>query len=126
MSEEKNDAAAAVPTTPPARDTVDTPAAKDTAVENGNASNGIRGKDHADIGASEKDHILQKEHTISDTPDTPEKPNKLQLEKTLNESIDLENRQAFKGDDSDGKIEWTVRKVNMGSMLLDIGANGHD
>jgi hypothetical protein len=25
--------------------------------------------------------------------------------------VDIENRHAFKGDDSDGKIDWTVRKI---------------
>lgn len=34
----------------------------------------------------------------------------LQKKQTLR-FIDLDNGQAFKGDDSDGKIEWTFRKV---------------
>ena len=27
------------------------------------------------------------------------------------EHVDIENRHAYKGDDSDGKIDWTVRKL---------------
>jgi hypothetical protein len=27
------------------------------------------------------------------------------------EHVDLENRHAFKGDDSDGKVEWTLKKL---------------
>lgn len=34
----------------------------------------------------------------------------LQKEQTLR-PVDIENRHAFKGDDSDGKVEWTTRKV---------------
>ena len=36
--------------------------------------------------------------------------NELQKEKTL-AHVDLENKLAFKGDDSDGKIEWGLRTV---------------
>jgi hypothetical protein len=46
------------------------------------------------------------EHTESPPPGEK----KLDLEHTL-QHVDLENRHAFKGDDSDGKIEWTVRKL---------------
>jgi MFS family permease len=31
--------------------------------------------------------------------------------------VDLENRNAFKGDDSDGKIEWTIRKLFASAFL---------
>lgn len=44
----------------------------------------------------------------------------LQKEQTLR-YVDLENKHAFKGDDSDGKIEWTITKVipgNPSSILL--------
>lgn len=27
------------------------------------------------------------------------------------EDIDLENKQAYKGDNSDGKVDWNVRKI---------------
>lgn len=35
---------------------------------------------------------------------------KIHTNETL-ESIDIENRHAFKGDDSDGKVAWTWRKL---------------
>jgi hypothetical protein len=34
----------------------------------------------------------------------------LKQQQTL-QHVDLENRHAFKGDDSDGKIDWTLRKI---------------
>lgn len=40
----------------------------------------------------------------------------LKKEHTLR-NVDLENRNAFKGDDSDGKIEWTVRKILASAFL---------
>jgi hypothetical protein len=67
-------------------------------------------KDHAvPNGDVEKDNILQQEHTHSDagTPNSD-----LKNELTLHDTIDLNNTHAFKGDDSDGKIEWTFKKVS--------------
>jgi hypothetical protein len=64
--------------------------------------------------SEEKRHMaVPPAQDVAEFPAVAEKDdNKLQHEKTLSESIDLENKQAFKGDDSDGKIDWTVRKVN--------------
>jgi hypothetical protein len=39
--------------------------------------------------------------------------------------IDIENRHAFKGDDSDGKIEWTARKI-LASCFLAMLYTGND
>lgn len=47
-----------------------------------------------------------------------ESPSELELQKeqTLR-YVDLGNKKAFKGDDSDGKIEWTVRKAFAAAFL---------
>jgi hypothetical protein len=63
---------------------------------------------------SEKPELERIETNHSPTPSELE----LQKEQTLR-YVDLENKHAFKGDDSDGKVEWTIRKVlhgNLGSI----------
>lgn len=40
----------------------------------------------------------------------------LEKQETL-QQIDIENHQAFKGDDSDGKVEWTGRKLLAAAFL---------
>jgi hypothetical protein len=110
MSEEKKDleaAPATAPTTETASKAEETATSlgrvitQDHAVQNGETGNGL----------AEKENILQHEKTISENDAPSETPAYLKQEHTLNESIDLENKQAFKGDDSDGKIEWTIRRV---------------
>jgi len=59
----------------------------------------------------EVSHLEQIETNQSDLKD-----NELRQEHTL-QYVDLENRYAFKGDDSDGKIEWTVRKLFASAFL---------
>jgi hypothetical protein len=96
MSDEKrNDPVAAAPTTTQAETTADpaAPVTRDHAVPNGDV---------------EKDNILHNEQTHSDAGS----PSDLKHNLTLHETIDLENKKAFKGDDSDGKIEWSFRKVS--------------
>lgn len=107
MSDEKRDEAVATAptTTAPAETAAPTsdPVAKDHAV------------------SAEKDNILQHEHTHSDGGAPSDE---LKHKLTLHETIDLENRGAFKGDDSDGKIEWTFRKVRL-EQRVRRGDNGH-
>ena len=108
MSDEKrNDAVAAAPTTTQA-ETPDKPATASTGSTVADPAEPVV-KDHAvPNGDIEKDNILHHEHTHSDEGSPDELKHKL----TLHETIDLENKQAFKGDDSDGKIEWTFRKAS--------------
>ena len=64
----------------------------------------------------EKDEVptvTQLEHITTD--DSTAK-HKLELQRTLHH-VDIENRYAFKGDDSDRKIEWTVRKLFAAAFL---------
>lgn len=52
------------------------------------------------------EHLEQVSTNHSDRSD--EKLDRIDTNQTL-AKIDLDNRQAFKGDDSDGKVHWTVR-----------------
>lgn len=44
------------------------------------------------------------------------KPDPLEKVETI-QAVDLENHQAFKGDDSDGKVFWTVKKLLAAAFL---------
>jgi hypothetical protein len=45
-------------------------------------------------------------------------PSELELQKAQTlRYVDVENKHAFKGDNSDGKIEWTVRKLFASAFL---------
>ncbi|KAK5725874.1 hypothetical protein LTR15_004064 [Elasticomyces elasticus] len=59
----------------------------------------------------EKNHLELTETNVTESNDQ-------HLEKldTL-QSIDIENHQAFKGDDSDGKVEWTMKKLLASAFL---------
>jgi hypothetical protein len=57
--------------------------------------------------AHEKQDVQYVEN-VRETPD--ESSHDLQKERTL-EGIDMNNSYAVKGDDSDGKVEWTVRSM---------------
>lgn len=60
--------------------------------------------------------VTQLEH-INTTESTSTPPNdKLEAQQTL-QYVDIENRHAFKGDDSDGKIEWNIRKLFASAFL---------
>lgn len=53
----------------------------------------------------------------NDTDRTPqEEKNVLEHQHTLS-SIDVENKAAYKGDDSDGSVDWTVRNI-LASIFL--------
>jgi hypothetical protein len=47
---------------------------------------------------------------------SPDEKNELKQELTLSK-IDVENRAAFKGDNSDGAVDWTVRNI-LASIFL--------
>lgn len=107
MSDEKRDEAVATAPTTTQTETPDKPI---TASSSSTAADPVM-KGHAIPNGdtiNEKEAVLQQETTHSDA----RSPNDLKHKLTLHETIDLENKQAFKGDDSEGKIEWTVRKIN--------------
>jgi hypothetical protein len=57
--------------------------------------------------AHEKQEVQYVEH-VEDSPN--ESSHDLQKERTL-EGIDMKNSYAVKGDDSDGKVEWSTRSI---------------
>jgi hypothetical protein len=59
--------------------------------------------------------VAQLEHINTNQSDSPT-GHDLKLERTL-QHVDIENRFAFKGDDSDGKIEWNIRKLFASAFL---------
>ncbi|KAK5685652.1 hypothetical protein LTR17_027036 [Elasticomyces elasticus] len=65
----------------------------------------------ANMTDMEKNHLELTETNVTESNDQ-------HLEKldTL-QSIDIENHQAFKGDDSDGKVEWTIKKLLASAFL---------
>lgn len=63
----------------------------------------------------EQPTVAQLEHTSTNRSGSTTK-HELELERTL-QHVDLENRYAFKGDDSDGKVEWTIRKLFASAFL---------
>ncbi|KAK3072083.1 hypothetical protein LTR53_007471 [Teratosphaeriaceae sp. CCFEE 6253] len=60
----------------------------------------------------EKNHLEQVETNVTD--DSEKHP--LEQQQTL-QQVDLDNHQAFKGDDSDGKVDWTPRKLLAAAFL---------
>jgi hypothetical protein len=56
--------------------------------------------------ANEKQEVNHVEHAASPT----DMSLSLQKELTL-QGVDMNNTQALKGDDSDGKVEWSVRSI---------------
>ena len=67
----------------------------------------------ADIEKNTLEHIETRETDVTDSPPS-EHP--LEKQETL-QSIDLANHQAFKGDESDGKVDWTPRKLIAAACL---------
>jgi hypothetical protein len=63
----------------------------------------------------EKAEETQLEHINTTQTESPP-GEKLEVKHTL-QHVDIENRYAFKGDDSDGKIEWTIRKIFASAFL---------
>jgi hypothetical protein len=63
----------------------------------------------------EKQEVDHLDHVPTNQSDSPP-GNELKPKHTL-QYVDLENRYAFKGDDSDGRIEWTVRKLFASAFL---------
>lgn len=64
--------------------------------------------------------VLERIETRSDY-DSPTQQKANPLEKTDTnqtiQSVDLDNHQAFKGDDSDGKVIWTFKKLLAAAFL---------
>ena len=58
------------------------------------------------------------DHTLThDTGNSsPDEKNELKQEKALSK-IDVENSAAYKSDDSDGAVEWTIRNI-LASIFL--------
>ena len=64
---------------------------------------------------------LERIETRSDAATPNEKSNnpleKINTNETLLAAVDIENHQAFKGDDSDGKVYWTIKKLLAAAFL---------
>ncbi|KAK4557095.1 hypothetical protein LTR86_006076 [Recurvomyces mirabilis] len=65
------------------------------------------------MAESEKNKLELVQTNATDQTSSGEK---LTQQETLQE-VDLENHQAFKGDDSDGKVHWTIRKLLAATFL---------
>lgn len=66
---------------------------------------------------SVKNHsALEHVDTRDDVSSAHDEKAQLEHQQTLSE-IDLENKAAFKGDDSDGAVQWTFRNI-MASIFL--------
>lgn len=63
-----------------------------------------------------KNHNLAQIDTNDDAHSGHDEKKDLHQTKTLSE-IDLENKAAFKGDESDGAVDWTVRNI-LASIFL--------
>jgi hypothetical protein len=60
---------------------------------------------------------IERVETLSDYESpTHQKPNPLEKIETI-QAVDLDNHQAFKGDDSDGKVFWTAKKLLAAAFL---------
>lgn len=63
-----------------------------------------------DVEKSENRHVEELERVSTKEEDSRRNSlDKIQTNETLL-AVDLDNKQAFKGDDSDGKIQWSIRK----------------
>jgi hypothetical protein len=63
----------------------------------------------------DKQDTQQLEH-VATAPQPKTPTDKLEVAQTL-QHVDLENRYAFKGDNSDGKIDWNIRKLFAAAFL---------
>jgi hypothetical protein len=53
----------------------------------------------------------QHEHTLPDKPAEDEVDDFKKIDTVAALAVDVENRGAVKGDDSDGRVDWTPKKV---------------
>ena len=53
---------------------------------------------------------------LTETNETDSPKHALEKQETL-QQVDLDNHQAFKGDDSDGVVDWTPRKLIAAAAL---------
>lgn len=62
---------------------------------------------------------LERVETNSDNASNHVRTNKLEKTETHETlvAVDIENHQAFKGDDSDGKVAWTWKKLLAAAFL---------
>ena len=73
--------------------------------------------DEKSHGNNNQYHDASLSHTdTQDEGSLSDEKHKLEQKKTLSE-IDVENKAAFKGDDSDGAVDWTVRNI-LASIFL--------
>ena len=63
----------------------------------------------ADLEKNTHGEHLEQVPTNHSTPSEKEELKQVQTHETL-AKVDIHNSQAFKGDDSDGKISWNLRK----------------
>jgi hypothetical protein len=75
----------------------------DSLVEQAQSNMTTRATDYAD----EKQEVQYVEHHKESATDSSLE---LQKERTM-EGIDMNNTSAIKGDDSDGKVEWSIRSI---------------
>ena len=64
----------------------------------------------------DRDASLEHTETHDTRSESPDEKHSLEQKKTLSE-IDVENKAAYKGDDSDGSVDWTVRNI-LASIFL--------
>lgn len=62
------------------------------------------------------EHTLQHTETHDTDYSSAEKENVLEHQHTFS-AVDVENKAAFKGDDSDGAVDWTLRNI-LASIFL--------
>jgi hypothetical protein len=55
-------------------------------------------------------------HSSNDDSHQPYSLEKTETHETI-AAVDLDNHQAFKGDDSDGKVDWTIKKLLAAAFL---------
>jgi hypothetical protein len=70
--------------------------------------------------AHEKQEVEYVEHADESPTDSS---HELQKERTL-EGIDMKNSNAVKGDDSDGKVEWSTRSILAAVFLAALYTGG--
>jgi hypothetical protein len=68
------------------------------------------------MDSNDKPVDVEKPAHIEDTNEAPYDNNPLKKELTLT-GIDTENRAAYKGDDSDGKVTWSIKRLFAGAFL---------
>lgn len=77
----------------------------------------MAGLDPAEIEKTAAEHIRPRSENDSPSPHHSTRSVKLEKDGGLLEVVDLSNQQAYKGDDSDGKVAWTLRKLLAAGFL---------